>query len=84
MRIQDLSKELDTRSMTAVIGGDNGNSATNTIGQVLNQSVPVAAGVAGPSNTNVHVNGTQNATIWNFQDAGDSFRTLFPYSLIAA
>ncbi len=84
MLIQDLSKELDARSMTAVIGGDNGNAATNTIGQVLNQSVPVAVGVGGPANTNVHVNGTQNATIWNYQDAGDSFRTLFPYSLIAA
>ena len=84
MLIQDLSKELDTKCMTAVIGGDNGNAATNTIGQVLNQSVPVAVGVGGPANTNVHVNGTQNATIWNYQDAGDSFRTLFPYSLIAA
>ena len=84
MLIQDLSKELDAKSMTAVIGGDNGNAATNTIGQVLNQSVPSAIGVGGPANTNVHVNGTQNATIWNYQDAGDSFRTLFPYSLIAA
>ena len=84
MLIQDLSKELDTETMTAVRGGDNGNSATNVIGQVLNQSVPTAVLAGGPSNTNVHVNGTQNATIWNYQDAGDSFRTLFPYSLIAA
>jgi len=27
---------------------------------------------------NVHVDGTQNASIWNDQDAGDSFRALFP------
>ena len=78
MRIENLSKELDTKSMTAVRGGDNGNSATNTIGQVLNLSVPVAVGAGGPSNTDVHVNGTQNASIWNYQDAGDSFRALFP------
>ena len=78
MRIENLSKELDTKSMTAVRGGDNGNSATNTIGQVLNLSAPVAVLSYGPSNTDVHVNGTQNASIWNDQDAGDSFRALFP------
>jgi hypothetical protein len=72
--------------MTAVRGGDNGNSANNTIGQAMNLSVPVAVGAYGPSNTNVHVNGTQDASIWNYQFAGDSFFTLFPYQreLIAA
>jgi len=82
MLIQDLSKELDTKTMSAVRGGDNGNSATNTIGQVLNLSVPVAVGAGGPSNTNVHVDGSQYATIFNDQDAGDSFRTLFPYAAV--
>jgi hypothetical protein len=78
MLIENLSKELDTKTMSAVRGGDNGNSATNVIGQALNLSVPVAIQSYGPSNTNVHVNGTQDASIWNDQDAGDSFRTLFP------
>ena len=82
MLIQDLSKELDTKTMSAVHGGDNGNSATNTIGQVLNLSVPVAVGAGGPSNTNVHVDGSQYASIFNDQDAGDSFRTLFPYAAV--
>jgi len=82
MLIQDLSKELDTKTMSAVRGGDNGNAATNTIGQVLNLSVPVAVGAGGPSNTNVHVDGSQYATIFNDQDAGDSFRTLFPYAAV--
>jgi hypothetical protein len=82
MLIQDLSKELDTKTMSAVRGGDNGNSATNTIGQVLNLSVPVAVGAGGPSNTNVHVDGSQYASIFNDQDAGDSFRTLFPYAAV--
>jgi hypothetical protein len=81
MLIQDLSRELDTKSMTAVRGGDNGNAATNTIGQELNLFVPVAVRAYGPANTNVHVNGTQDATIYNDQDAGDSFRTLFPFAL---
>jgi hypothetical protein len=78
MLIQDLSKELDTAAMTAVRGGDNGNSATNTVGQILNLSAPVAVLSGGPSNTDVHVNGTQNATILNEQEAGDAFSVLFP------
>jgi len=78
MRIENLSKELDTKSMTAVRGGDNGNSVTNTIGQALNLSAPVAVQSYGPSNTSVNVNGTQNASIWNDQFGGDSFRALFP------
>ena len=79
MLIENLSKELDTKAMTAVRGGDNGNSATNTIGQAQNLYVPVGVLSYGPSNTNVHVNGTQNASIWNYQDAGDSFRAFFPF-----
>jgi hypothetical protein len=79
MLIQDLTKELDTQTLTAVRGGDNGNSATNTIGQEQKLYVPVAVDAYGPANTNVHVHGTQDATIFNYQDAGDSFRTLLPY-----
>jgi hypothetical protein len=78
MFIKDLSKELDTKAMSAVRGGDNGNSATNTIGQVQNLSVPVSVLGYGPTNSSVHVNGTQNASIWNSQYAGDSFAALFP------
>ena len=78
MKIQDLSKVLDTKSMSAVRGGDNGNSATNVIGQVLNLSAPVATLSGGPSNTSVHVNGTQNAYVDNYQVAGDSFFALLP------
>jgi len=82
MLIENLSKELDTKAMTAVRGGDNGNSATNAIGQKMNLSVPVGVLSYGPANTNVHVNGTQNATIWNDQNAGDSFLALFPCALV--
>lgn len=76
MLIQDLSKELDAKALSAVQGGNNGNAATNTIGQVMNLSVPVAVGAAGPANTNVSVTGTQNASIYNDQSAGDLFAVL--------
>ena len=78
MKIQDLSKELDTKTMKTVRGGDNGNSAVNTVGQAMNLVVPVGVLSGGPSNINVHVNGTQNAQIWNSQIAGDTFLALFP------
>jgi hypothetical protein len=78
MKIENLSKDLDTKSMTAVLGGDNGNSATNTIGQVTNLSVPVGVLSAGPSNTSVHVDSTQNANIYNSQISGDAFFALLP------
>lgn len=75
LTIKDLSAstELDQAAMTAVRGGNNGNAATNSIGQIMNLSVPVAVLAGGPANTNVDVDGTQNATIYNTQYAGDSF-----------
>jgi hypothetical protein len=78
MKIQDLSKELDTQTLRAVRGGDNGVSGSNIIGQGQNLSVPVLVGVAGPANTDVHVNGTQKASICNDQFAGDSYLALLP------
>ena len=78
MLSQDLSLELDAKHLSAVRGGNNGNAATNTIGQVLNMNVPVAVGTTGPANTNVSVHGTQNASIYNFQHAGDHF-VAFPF-----
>jgi hypothetical protein len=78
MKIENLSQDLDTQAMTAVHGGDAGNSAVNTIGQLTNLCVPVGVLSAGPSNTNVHVDSTQNAKIYNEQNAGDSFLALFP------
>ena len=82
MLIENLSRELDTKSMKTVRGGDNGNSATNTIGQVMNLSVPVSVLGYGPTNSSVHVNGTQNAGISNVQYSGDSFLALFPFALV--
>ncbi len=81
MKIQDLSKELDTKTMKTVRGGDNGNSASNTIGQAMNLSEPVSILSCGPSNSNVRVNGTQNAGISNVQFSGDSYLALFPFAL---
>ena len=75
MMIQDLSKELDTKSMKSVRGGDNGNASTSNLLQAMGISAPVVvgygAGAAG--NTFVHVDGTQNAGISTHQTAGDKF-----------
>jgi hypothetical protein len=73
MLIKDLSLDLDTEDLSAVHGGNNSNAANNTIGQVMKLDVPVLVGVAGPANTDVSVTGTQNASIWNDQVAGDLF-----------
>jgi len=79
MMIQDLSKVLDTKTMKSVRGGDNGNSVVNTIGQTQSLIVPVSVLGNGPTNSAVHVSGTQNANIWNSQFGGDSFFALFPF-----
>ena len=79
MKIENLSKDLGTVEMTGVRGGDNGNSATNTIGQLTNLCVPVAT-LSAAGNTSVHVDTKQNAKIWNEQEAGDSFLAEFPFA----
>ena len=75
MKIQDLSKTLDSKSMTAVIGGDNGTAATSSILQAMGIDAPVLVGYGAGSagNTFVHVDGTQNASIVNHQNSGDKF-----------
>lgn len=76
MLIKDLSKELDAEGLSAVRGGNNGNAATNAIGQQLGIVAPVAVLAGGPANTNVDVTGTQHADIYNVQHAGDAFALL--------
>jgi hypothetical protein len=75
MIIQDLSKELDTKTMTGVRGGDNGTSAASSILQAMGIDAPVAVGYGPGSagNTFVHVDGTQNGSISNDQTSGDKF-----------
>ncbi|MBE7417032.1 MAG: hypothetical protein HS128_04625 [Ideonella sp.] len=80
MEIKDLSKELDTAAASAVHGGANSNAANNVIGQVQTLNVPVAISGEGPVNNNITVTGTQNASIFNAQEAGDlmALLPLFP------
>jgi len=75
MLIKDLSKELDTETMTAVRGGDNGNSAASNILQAMGINAPVAVGFGPGSagNTFVHVDGSQTADVSNHQTSGDKF-----------
>ena len=44
MQIKNLSKELDTETMTAVRGGDNGNSSVSNMLQEMGIDTPVAVG----------------------------------------
>ena len=75
MLIQDLSKELDTKAMTAVRGGDNGTSAASSILQAMGINAPVAVGYGPGSagNTFIHVDGSQSGDILNHQTSGDKF-----------
>jgi hypothetical protein len=75
MKIQDLSKDLDTQTMTAVRGGDNGTSAASSILQAMQIDAPVAVGYGAGSagNTFVNVNGSQSGDISNHQTSGDKF-----------
>jgi len=75
MLIQDLSKELDTKTMSAVRGGDNGTSAASSILQAMGINAPIAVGYGPGSagNTFIHVDGNQSGDISNDQDSGDKF-----------
>jgi hypothetical protein len=75
MLIKDLSKELDTKAMSAVRGGDNGTSAASSILNELGISAPVQVGYGAGSagNTFVHVDGSQSGSISNHQTSGDTF-----------
>jgi hypothetical protein len=83
MKIENLSHELDAKSLSAVHGGDAGNTAVNQIGQQLNLSVPVGVLSGGPSNTNVSVDAKQIGNICNDQFAGDSYFAGLPIQIQA-
>ena len=75
MKIQDLSKALDTKSMQTVRGGDNGTSAASSILQAMGIDAPVAVGYGAGSagNTFIHVDGNQSGSVSNNQTSGDKF-----------
>jgi hypothetical protein len=75
MKIQDLSKDLDVKTMKSVRGGDNGNSTASSILQALMIDAPVAVGYGAGSagNTFIHVDGSQSGNISNNQTSGDKF-----------
>jgi hypothetical protein len=73
MQIDNLTKDLDAKTLKETTGGDNGNSAVNTVGQVMNLSAPVATLSGGPSNTMVDIDAKQKADIFTGQQSGDAF-----------
>ena len=76
MQIKDLSLELDTQTLSAVRGGNYGNSNVSTIGQMMTVDTPVMVGSGAGSSTNntVNVYATQTGTICTDQYAGDIAR----------
>jgi len=75
MLIQDLSKELDTKAMSAVRGGDNGNSSVSSLLQAMGIDSPIAVGYGAGSagNTFINVTGSQSGSNSTEQTAGDKF-----------
>ena len=75
MKIENLSKELDTTAMTAVRGGDNGDSSASNILQAMGIVAPVSVGYGPGSagNTFVHVDGSQDGSVSTHQTSGDKF-----------
>jgi len=75
MKIENLSKDLDACAMTAVRGGDNGNSAVSTTLQALGIDAPIAIGYGAGSagNTFIHIDPSQNASTSTEQTSGDKF-----------
>jgi len=82
LTIQNLSasEALDQAAMTAVRGGDNGNSISTIVDQGMIQNVPVSILAGGPVNTNVNVTGKQTSNVYNSQVAGDAFLALFGFA----
>jgi hypothetical protein len=87
MNIKDLavSKELTGAERAAIRGGNQGNGAVSTIGQLQNVLVPVAAmtGAGSASNVDVDVDASQDATIKTYQNNGDRFSLLFGLPIFA-
>jgi hypothetical protein len=87
LTIKDLevAKELSREERAAVRGGNQGNAAVSTIGQLQSVMVPVAtlAGAGSAVNNDVHVDASQDASIDTRQNNGDrlSFLALIPFGL---
>jgi len=83
MLIKDLSKELDTKEMTAVQGGlvDRGNANVGTIGQVANVNAPnvVMTGPGSSLTNSNNVDFSQYASQGVRQTNGDLAFIAFPY-----
>jgi hypothetical protein len=76
MQIENLSKDLDTKEMTEVRGGDNGNSAVSNILQGMGIDAPIAVGYGAGSagNTFVHIDPSQSGSVSTEQTSGDKFK----------
>ena len=87
MNIKDLevSKDLTGAECAAIRGGNQGNSAVSTIGQLQNVMVPVmaASGAGSSANTYVDVDAYQSADQSTQQNNGDAFKFLLGLPVFA-
>ena len=76
MKIENLSKHLDAKTMTAVRGGDNGNSSVTGMLQQMGIDTPIAVGYGAGSagNTFVHIDPSQTASSSTKETSGDKFK----------
>jgi hypothetical protein len=75
MKIENLSKDLDAKAMTAVRGGDNGDSSVASILQGIGINAPIGVGYGAGSagNTFIHIDPSQDASESAKQTSGDKF-----------
>jgi hypothetical protein len=81
MLIENLSKELDTQSMTAVRGGATNSNANSTlISQEMNAPVSLIGGAVNGGNVDVDIKPSQWASNYTDQYASNptSLGYLFP------
>jgi hypothetical protein len=75
MKIENLSKDLGATELSAVHGGDNGDSGVSNILQGMGIVAPIAVGYGAGSagNTFVHIDPSQTASTSTEQTSGDKF-----------
>jgi hypothetical protein len=76
MKIENLSKDLDATELSAVRGGDNGNSSVGNVLQQMGIVAPIAVGYGAGSagNTFVHIDPSQSGSVSTEQTSGDKFK----------
>jgi hypothetical protein len=75
MKIDNIQKDLDTKELKEVTGGDNGNSAVSNVLQGMDVLAPIGVGYGAGSagNTFVNIDPSQSGSVSTKQTSGDKF-----------